>query len=211
MKNRRFFITSVIAALLIFIITPALISASNEIDYTKPIPLGAEEDLVSGLSESERNNAITKYNSRETSEYYVLKNILYNFQQNVDEKYYGGSYFDKKDKDNPQLYILVTDMSIIPDIDNDGLHFLHVKYSEIELQEFRAIIRNEFLNKGLLGISSDVKNNKFHIRFYEGTDIKNLAGLIPEDSFTYEFTNEEDIDLSTITVENGEELKNTAI
>lgn len=145
------------------------------------------------LSEAEQYAEVRKkYSSKENRE---LNNILVDFEQTVDPKYYAGAYYDNTVLQLRELYIFVTDMSVVPDIDNDRLHFILVKYSIEELDGFRAIIEDEYVYKGLHSLGTDIKNNKLEITFFTWTDLSNLDGLIPEDSYEYELSDETSIDL----------------
>ena len=126
MKQDRLTVTSIIAALLLAVLLPVLVPASGVIDY------GAEAGLAA------------------RSNYNALKNILYNFRQSVDKKYYAGAYFEEEANQNPQLYILVTDISAVPEIDNARAHFVFVKYSEVELIKYRDMIEKEYLKNYIM-------------------------------------------------------------
>jgi len=180
-----------------------LTACSNRINYETPIPLGVEVDLVSGLTPEEEKIAIENYAKRSSTDWrQKVRNIDYNFRQSIDEeKYYGGCYYegDKKEtrhdtEEAQHFYILVTDIDIVPkELKKvEKLHFKEVKYSEAELFKFIGIIEEKFLYTGLSSIGRDVKNNKIEIAFLEDFDIKQLDGVIPEDSYAYTFVKERD-------------------
>ena len=173
-----------------------LTACSNRIDYEAPIPLGVEVDLVSGLTPEEEKIAIENYAKRSSTDWrQKVRNIDYNFRQSIDEeKYYGGSYYEGDTKETQHFYILVTDINIVPkELKKvERLHFREVKYSEAELLKFIRIIEEKFLYTGLSSVGMGGKNNRIEIAFLEDFDIKQLDGVIPEDSYTYTFVKERD-------------------
>lgn len=175
--------------------------------FEKPIPLGAEVDLVEGLSDADKKAAIKAYDNRIANERQKLNNILYNFQQSIDDKYFGGAYWEGDTRETQELYILVTDYSIVPkEIKNEKINFKEVKYSQAELFDFIGIIEKHFLKSGLSGIYANEKSNKIVIEFLEGFDVKQISGIIPDDSYEYSFVKEHASSSSTITVANGAQL-----
>ncbi len=85
--------------------------------------------------EEKQQQTIEKYNNRNNTEQQKLNNILFNFQKNIDEKYYGGAYFGDDIKNNPQLYILITDINIKPissDVQNNKFHITFFKGTNVD-------------------------------------------------------------------------------
>jgi len=192
--------------------TPAL-PATSEFRYDMPIPLGAEVDLVVGLSEEDIKIATEKYYGIGETAYGQLEAIRYNFIKSAyGDKYYAGAYW----KGDPYLLdaegnrlvgengkplknldrdlcILVTDMSIIPkDLNHPKLFFEEVKYSEKELLQFRQNMWDKFENKGLVGSMLETKENKIYILLLEGFDVVRLFEVVPEDVCSIEFVEDED-------------------
>jgi len=194
----------------------SIISSSSDltrIDYEAPIPLGAEIDLISGLSEEQIKEITENYYKYSETEYGRLENIRYNFMQSIDtNKYYSGAYWDGVpyllDENGEQLldesgralknfdrdlHILVTDIRIVPkEITNPKVFFHEVKYSEYELLSFISIIEENFISKGLAGVALETKENRLEIMIRENFDLSLLSKLVPDDVY-YLTLIEEDI------------------
>jgi len=204
-------------------------SNSSEIDYEKPIPLGAGLELIEGLNEQEIKKAEDNYNKFTSSEYGKLHNINYNFMESIDkEKYYGGSYFEgdpriydengeilvnEKGKpltnyDNMKLHILVTDLKIVPkEITNPKVFFHEAKYSESELEYFIKIVGDTFPDEMIAGWI-ETKTNKIEICFIDGFDVEKLTELIPEEAYNYTIVDSDDVGGSVASgLLNGSELR----
>ena len=193
--------------------TPA-VSVISEFSYDTPIPLGAEIDLVMGMSDEDTKMAIENYHSISETAYGQLEAIRYNFMESIDEeKYYAGAYWKgdpflldaegnilEDESGMPlknyerDLYILVTDISIVPkEINHPKLFFEEVKYSETELLQFIRSMWNKFENRGLVYSVLETKVNKIYILLVEGFDVEQLFKIVPEDVCRIEFVENEDV------------------
>lgn len=218
LKIKRVAFALFTAIILLVAATLPSVAATSQIDYEAPIPLGAEVDLVVGLSEDDIKLATEKYNSIGETTYGKLENMRYNFMKSIDEgKYYAGAYWEGDpylldgegnrllaENGKPlknlerDLHILVTDMSIVPkEINHPKLFFEEVKYSEAELLRFEEIIRNRFVYEdkvvhwGLAGMVLDTKGNRIDIFLVEGFDAEQIFELVPKDACCIEFVEDE--------------------
>ena len=201
----------------VFLLAAAILPSGtviSQIDYEAPIPLGVDIELGAGLTDEQIKLATENYyKSRVSDNHAILENIEYNFRTSIDEeKYYGGAYWEGDprvydedgnmllqengkpvlNRDLMEMHILVTDMRIVPKIDNPKLFFHEVKYSWSELEKFVDAVVEKFPSgSGLAMIGPEIKKNQILISFVEGTDISPLFGLLPEDAYYYEFVEED--------------------
>lgn len=165
--------------------------AASQPDFTAVPELGQQVDLVAGLSEEERDAAIRNYFNSDRSAYQELRIIAANCQMNIPEEYFGGCYFQDVMTD-PKLYVLLTDLSAAPVIENDRVIFHEVKYTEAELKKYQDVVWEYYLDKGIREAGADIKKNKVEFGFKEGTDLSALYQLVPEDAVEYYFLGEGD-------------------
>ena len=206
MKNfrvRKTLFCLVMVALMLSILLPT--SVISQFNYDTPIPLGAEVDLIAGLSDEEIKIATENYYKSRETEYSKLENIRYNFMQSS-EKYYGGAYWEGEayfldEKGNPLLdengaphlnynrilYILVTDLKVVPKTNAQNLFFREVKYSETELINYIDTLNEKFLSEGLVAVGLRTLENKIEITLLEGFDINKFEGIVPKDAYYVSF------------------------
>jgi len=231
LKIKRIVFTSFFSILILF--TSIFSTATSQFNYDTPIPLGAEVDLVTGLSEEETSKAMETYYNN-TSKPAQIERIYYNFLTSIDEeKYFAGSYWEGEpylldnsgkqildDKGRPSknydrtLYILVTNKEIIPkETLNPNIAFREVKYSYAQLEEFMMKVMDNLADKGVIVASTGygLKENKIDIIASDkSVDIeKQISELIPSDSFICEYKNPEEykiVKTANVAVTNGAKI-----
>jgi len=157
---------------------------ASQPDYTAVPELGQQVDLVEGLSEEEREAAIRNYFNSDRSAYQELRIIAANCQMNIPEEYFGGCYFQDVMTD-PKLYVLLTDLSAAPVIENDRVIFREVKYTEAELEKFQSAVWEYYLDKGIREAGRDTKSNRIQAGFEQGTDLSILYHVLNSIQFTF--------------------------
>lgn len=188
--KKRWFIVPLCALALVSVLVATAVCTDP--DFTAPIPLGQEVDLVVGLNGTERANAVEKHNDKNPSVMVELRTISTNLENYFSEDVYGGCYFTGVIEKDPQLYFLLTDLSAAHKLENERVHFIEVKYTYKELSRYRDIVRTHYFDKGLREIGTDTKNNKITISVLDGTDISELSQLIPVDAYEITFISEEE-------------------
>ncbi|MCL2772763.1 MAG: hypothetical protein FWD71_05375 [Oscillospiraceae bacterium] len=147
--------------------------------------------------------------------------IKENFLKSIDEdKYYGGAYWNGDDlirddngnivtneKGKPlrrydrDLYILITDLKIVPDYlrtANPKLHFREVKYSQQQLMDWADLLfkmldpatvdnENDYNSIKIWGTGIDTENNRIEISVSEIFDISEMPPQIPKDAYIIEY------------------------
>lgn len=215
------------------IFTGIFSTASAKIDYTAPIPLGAEVDLVEGLLAEKATKAIEAY-SDNSSEVAQIERIYYNFVKSIDEQqYFAGAYWEGEpfllDENGNQILdergrplknynrtfcILITDEKFVP---KERLHsklfFREVKYSYAQLEEFMNIVSEKLTDKGIIMVSTGdgLKENKINIVIsseYAGIE-EEIIKLIPKDSFICQYEDPKEyqiVDIADVAVTNGSNI-----
>ncbi|MCL2814335.1 MAG: hypothetical protein FWD23_07025 [Oscillospiraceae bacterium] len=159
-------------------------TASDNRDYTAPI-LAIAYDLVEGLSEEEAGEALDHANrdAKDLTETEILERIYHNYVNSIDENKYGGAHFDKEKK---ELNLYITDKKVQVKIDDANVVFHIVKYSYRELENFSAVLFENFEYPQISGSDIKVRENKVKFYISDDFDADVIKKYVPEDAYYYE-------------------------
>jgi len=179
----------------------AAMIGSADFDFT-----AQEIGLVAGLNPGDLQEAVNGLQKGTRTALQELRMIADNVEayydpENFGNDIYAGCYFENA-REDPQLYICLTDLSAAQEIDHPRVHYRKVKYTRTQLYAFRAVVRIYYADR-YFEMGSSTKDNRITITFKTGTDLTVLQQLLPEDSYAYTFAEKSDFQLLSSSAESG--------
>ena len=207
MKNTILVAAFSLVIVVVILFATGFIIPSSHIDYFLSIPYGATYEFVEGLSQNQMDELVKHNADYKMDRKGILDTILYNYTNAIEEKYFGGAYWEKaEDRDNSEIHILVTVQRVIPKIEQDGLYFHVVKYSESQLHEFQEKIAFSLVGKWN-AIGTKIQENIIIIDVNDETITHGtIDKMIPNDSYILTYNERKVVLCANVTVNNGAEF-----